>query len=254
MNNRNSKDEQVCSPGPVSQLTPKELADWHSGSRAATKRYCYWFRNIESPQINDELQAIFIHIPKTGGTSIRKVLSAAMGQNHRRYPRFQKHAPARLLRSVVGDSRYNRYTSFCVVRNPWDLMVSSYHWWIQLAGRHKKLELWAEHFRGLGSFDAWIRDPKVLEMVNEFRAGDLSDWTDDNAGTCIVHRILRFENLGKDWVALCDEEGWALPQLPVTNASKRSDFRGYYTPETAQWVATKFQTTIDRYGYDFDTP
>jgi hypothetical protein len=41
-------------------------------------------------------------------------------------------------------------------------------------------------------------------------------------------------------------------ELPHVNVSEHRDYRTYYTPETREFVAKRFQRDIEMFGYDFD--
>lgn len=78
---------------------------------------------------------IYIHIPRTGGTSVQSVLQKYMEYYEHpvtkdRVPVFPKHASlVHLLRdaSLEKPSALEDYFVFSFVRNPWDLVVSRYH-------------------------------------------------------------------------------------------------------------------------------
>ena len=104
--------------------------------------------------ISHEHRFIFIHIPRTAGTSIEKSLCAAMGidnwlsfigaprsnlkkytplgdYNYVIYPerkihQGQKHIPAKQLRARLGESIWDDYFKFSFVRNPFDHTLSLY--------------------------------------------------------------------------------------------------------------------------------
>ena len=86
--------------------------------------------------ISDKHKCIFVHIPRTGGSSIETVLwprkeekDLWQGFTSRFNNEYQtdglQHLYARNIRKAVGD-RFDRYFKFTIVRNPWDKAVSSY--------------------------------------------------------------------------------------------------------------------------------
>ena len=66
-----------------------------------------------------KLRCIFFHIPKTAGLS----LSAALFGN-----RGLGHIDVRTARILFGERRFSSFFKFCFVRNPWDRLVSAYHY------------------------------------------------------------------------------------------------------------------------------
>ncbi len=79
--------------------------------------------------ISHRYQAIFVHIQRTGGNAIQKAFEVQdpdLVQTIPVAPEKQrtKHCFATDIREAVGDELFGRYTKFCVVRNPFDRMVS----------------------------------------------------------------------------------------------------------------------------------
>ena len=85
--------------------------------------------------VSNKYRFIFIHIPKTGGTSIAEpdyeggngALAGYLGE--------QDYAQAGHIRAVglkqrIGAS-WDQYFKFAFVRNPWDRLVSLYHYFLQ---------------------------------------------------------------------------------------------------------------------------
>ena len=105
--------------------------------------------NPNHEQIIEELKLIFIHIPKTGGTFIEnRLYLLARIINSKKYLRFSGHHSISSL-----NEKYSEYTSFCVVRNPYDRLISAYNY---LRSRNDKY-----HKR----FLKLLKDP---EDLNEF--------------------------------------------------------------------------------------
>ena len=73
--------------------------------------------------ISHELKTIFIHIPRTGGTSIE---TALVGNNWWKIEPATKHIDWCEAKKFYANY-WNDYLKFSVVRNPWDWLVSLYH-------------------------------------------------------------------------------------------------------------------------------
>ena len=90
--------------------------------------------------INHRHRFIFIHIPKTGGTSMEDVLGAWFSMKRERYARWLpgvKHWAQHLTMSEILHRQFSnknkarrpeRYFKFAFVRNPWDRLVSELMW------------------------------------------------------------------------------------------------------------------------------
>lgn len=92
--------------------------------------------------ISNSKRFIFIHLHKTGGTSIEHALNTSLQWNdillgsteageelQKLYtPVFglSKHSNARQVRRVVGETVWKNYFTFSIVRNPYALVVSQY--------------------------------------------------------------------------------------------------------------------------------
>jgi hypothetical protein len=82
--------------------------------------------------INSTHHFIFIHVPKTGGTSVKEYLRAYRGQTDLHVNRptdvgpaallngmaIKKHSSASQIRRALGPAEFDRFFKFCVVRNP----------------------------------------------------------------------------------------------------------------------------------------
>ncbi len=201
--------------------------------------------------ISHEHALVFVHVPRTGGTSIERAFGAEEYEG--------KHRTARELRDALGTSRWNRYFKFSVVRNPWARAVSYYRW----RGQRGK--------EALGrSFDQWIElvlrpdftpdpggDRRPQVALSDFRraVGTQLDMVADADGTLLVDAIVRFERLQTEFDAICGRAGLEQRELPQVNqlSYDREDYRRFYGPRSAHLVADHYRRDIDSFGYRFST-
>ena len=100
---------------------------------------------------------LFIHTPKTGGTSIQRVLrpyadcpkpntaNRLLGLfgihanlfTPERERRFRKHVSAIQVQRQLSGNVYENLFKFAFVRNPWDRMVSRYHFILEHPEHHR---------------------------------------------------------------------------------------------------------------------
>ncbi len=207
-------------------------------------------RTWDNPRIDHEHRLVFVHIPKTAGNSVTQSMASVRGPAAERSPRIAKHAKAVEVRGLIGAARWEQYFSFAFVRNPWDLMVSSYHWWLQKAPGIRYHRRLARKVAGMDGFEEFIRSPVGRGRINE-RPGELCDWFEDWQGTQLVRFVGRVERIEEDWRLICEQCGVSLPPIPHVNRSRHDDYRSYYTPQTRELVARRFARSIEQFGYSF---
>lgn len=182
-------------------------------------------------------RAIFVHIPKTAGTSITALIDPHLRWNdlvlggtafgERIQPAYQerfglsKHMRARDIRRVVGEEMWADYFSFAIVRHPYTRIISFYNWKraaVSRAAADSPLWSWpaTEAFQQSRSFSEFIRHEKFLTS----RAGQpQADWVCDDDERCLVDFVGRFEQLGATIDTIAARLGLASTDLGVHNAS-----------------------------------
>ena len=197
---------------------------------------------------------IFVHLYKTGGTSIRRCLEkydAAYKIHHWakakltskpvfNSPIAQKHATAKTIRESVGAEVFDRYFSFCFVRNPWAWQVSLYHYILKNPS-HNQHEL-LKSFQDFDEYLAWRCDGNV-----QFQ----KDYLVDDQNKQIVKFIGRMENLNQDFQTICEKLGIDPPALPHLNQSVNQSYRSFYNPRAEARLAAAFKPDIELLGYEF---
>lgn len=178
---------------------------------------------------------LFIHINKTGGSSIEQALNLS-----------REHKTALEKIDELGHSRWNNRFTFTIVRNPWDKVVSHYHYRLdtnQRGIREKNIP-----------FKKWVRkayghrDPEFYDRPRFFMPQ--VDWISNHDGEIIVDYIGRFEKLYKEFNHICSKLDISV-DLPHLKASQRDHYRRYYDEETKNIVAESFKNDIEQFGYRY---
>ena len=201
--------------------------------------------------ISKKHKGTFIHIPKTGGSTISSVLSQNSFANlperikeHKcnvsnPHEWTMKHSRIHEL-----DMRYQNFFCFAFVRNPWDLMVSSYSWWTQ--NTHLPVRRDCGQILKTQGFNSFIKtNSSFINECYHQNNGQLH-WLNDK-----INFIGRFENLQDDFNIVCDKIGIPQQQLPHTNKTNHKHYTEYYDDETREIVAEKYARDIEYFGYKF---
>lgn len=238
--------------------------------------------------IDRQHNALFVHVPKTGGQSVESVFLALHGLG------WEERAPL-LLRPnddpAIGPSRlahltateyvglghltqaeYDGFYKFAFVRNPFARLVSGFH------------------YRELGpevSFADFVR--RTLDYTDTFpdfarHSMPQSDYVCDADGRLIVDFVGKFETLAADFAHVAEQLGLPSRELPHRNKSdavsllrknpkrflrqnaqrllrgdapatpRRKHYADYFTPALADEVAAFYKRDLELFGYSFEAP
>lgn len=208
---------------------------------------------------------LFVHIAKTGGTSVRTALSRLRWRDplylpqflcsrlshltgHRIASKLPRHAKAIAAKEMLPHEVYQKLFKFAFVRNPWDLQVSSYH-----HIRRERPQLIA-HLADFPQFIRWKLEPQRPYQYHIDTSIELqSDYVKDLHGRVIVDYIGRYESLHEDFAEVCRRIEAPPLKLPhKRKATERKSYREYYSDELAELVAGHFRADIELFGYRFD--
>jgi len=207
-------------------------------------------------------QFIFVHIPKTGGTSMALALEdrahrddiligdtpKAMKRKRRLKTltakgRLWKHSTLSDIDGIVSPDELSRMFVFTLVRNPWDRMVSYYHWLKRQSFDHPAVAL-----AKASDFDAFVLADETRATL---RSSSYASYVTDIQGTERADAFVRLEALDADLAPVREHLGFSLT-VPHANRSERpADYRAAYTDKTADAIAEMCADDIARFGYHF---
>jgi hypothetical protein len=202
---------------------------------------------------------IFVHIPKTAGSSIRFALTkqARWYEPHRLNrllrksgiplrvpylpPELQKHPTADTIRKHLPQQVFAEFFKFAFVRNPWDQLASTYFYVL----RHREH---AQHafVTSLSGFDDYVAFRTRHPSAPQKR------FVTDDDGALLVDFLGRFEDLAEDFERVCGHLR-IVARLPHLNAGGHRNYRDFYTDHTAALVEKAFREDIEFFGYTFDS-
>jgi len=205
--------------------------------------------------ISDQHKFIFVHVSKAAGSSIYKTLEpfanhkdksilnkvlskTGIRRNHQtRY--FAQHAYISEAQKYIPEQEFNKLFKFGFVRNPYDWIVSMYSF-LQQATDHRHNQM---------ILDMTFSEFVDFEIKRNLRHQHL--FLCDKQGELVVDFVGRFEQLENNFKTITDRLNLDV-RLPHVNASKRKDYRVYYTPEIQDKVAKHWHKDISLFGYEFD--
>ncbi len=209
---------------------------------------------------------LFVHIAKTGGTSVRAALQRLRWRDpyywpmflcsrlshltgHRIGTKFPRHAKIILAHESLPAEFFASLFKFAFVRNPWDLQVSSFH-----HIRRERPQLMGG-YEDFSDFLKWKLDPGRPYQYHVDTSVQLqSDYLIDLRGRLLVDFVGRYESLEADFRSACTHIGIPAPRMPHRRRAtdRHSDYRSYYSEETAELVARHFARDLELLGYRFD--
>lgn len=195
---------------------------------------------------------VFIHIPKTAGISIQQWYRKTYGKFHKCMHGDVRHP------NIKQEMQYS--DSFCVVRNPYDLVSSWYRYKRQMLQepRHwdqEELEAWRK------GFDYWL--PAYIDKINYTRDKTTGGYNPISPSRCQldyitedgeikVTHILKFETLNEDIKQINAITGKDV-QLPHRNKTEVQfrDYRKVYTKKTRKLVEKYYEKDLNQFDYEF---
>ena len=209
---------------------------------------------------------IFVHVPKTAGSSMHNALKPFALQDRRslwsslkrRLPvtekpgeaHFRIHDSALIIRNKLSRQVYVSFLSFAVVRNPFSHAVSHFRYMSQY--RSDKI---ARRFDGMSFRDylAYRSERRKFGDRLFVRLPDQSHFLVDETGALMIDRILRFESLDDDFQALALDLKLGDVQLEKHNLTKSRrggpGYKTHYDAETEELVRRIYARDFRLFGY-----
>lgn len=208
----------------------------------------------------------FIHIPKTGGSAIKRVFQDDF-QNWTKtntWVSAYKEGDTNVIKT--SHRKYSEFSEFQmygkpvfgIVRNPWDWHVSFYEYFINSYSNNLDEQIQKHGFmqENYISFEKHIKNIRS----NLFKYNNLVDLCLDQQYTYLTDSKgkikadwIKFENLNEnlnDYLRSKNIPTVTLEQVRVTK-KKNDDFRSYYNEETYEIIKQKHKKDIELFNYKF---
>ena len=147
------------------------------------------------------------------------------------------HKTVSAIKWDLGESLFNSYTKICNIRNPYDVVVSSYFY------HHRDLD------SGLltpKKLEEWVKSKRGIRHLNLNK----SLWFSPD----FKYEYVRHENIEEDIKTICEKLGIEtetinLPSFKVTPGRKH--YREYYNEETKKIVTDLYSDELKTFNYEF---
>lgn len=222
--------------------------------------------------ISHNHQCIFVHIPKTAGTSIEKKLGLFeevdrgvqdhrsireieplelnpvnifdQKSNHYLYERTKFYVK-KMVKKMPSDSvtyeQYRSYFKFTVVRNPWSRAVS----WF------RNVMVFEVHRKKFNVSEDCTFEQFITENPNNWALRPQTYWYLDRKGNNPMDFIGKFENLREDFEIIGNKIGLEDSQLPQLLKGNKYNYTQYYDNKLVDKVRTMYRDEIDFFNYEF---
>ena len=188
--------------------------------------------------ISDKYRCVFVHIPKTGGTSIEQ----ALGHFDELERNAQDHRPLYELREAMSEPDFGAWFKFAFVRNPWARIASWY----------KNVITDELHQQNFGVSPDCTLEQFLTDHRGIFGMQKQLHWLRDRDGSIPLDFIGRFERLLDDWAVVCDRLGQGPIELPhLIVAKDKRPYTALYDDTTRKLVAERYAEEIEMFGYRF---
>ncbi|WP_158971873.1 sulfotransferase family protein [Chachezhania sediminis] len=197
----------------------------------ALQRYC-----LPPDMAEDTVQALKEAAMETETGIVGKRGPSRPGVDH-----WFNHMPAQRIRRQLDDPAiWNGYLKFCNIRNPWDKVVSWFHF------RHPQAKT-LSHAETVASFRAWL--PGTDEVGRDFHIYSID-------GKPVADDYIRYDRLEEDFTRICGKLDLDPGILPRFKTAERGDakipYQDYYDDASRARVAQDFAPDIAAFGWTFE--
>lgn len=191
----------------------------------------------------DDKRAIFVHIPKCAGIAVNRALFGNLAGGHTTLDHYVE---------VFEPGAFQQYFKFTFVRNPWDRLVSAYHF-LETGGMNQwDKSFYEKELSHVPDFRTFVLEwltPETMYRYHHFKPQHV--FLFDRYFKVSVDFIGQFENIDDDFKEIAKRLGCDAV-LEKANDSARTDYRNYYDAKTRERVANLYRSDIALLGYSFE--
>jgi chondroitin 4-sulfotransferase 11 len=198
-----------------------------------------------------EKKLLFCHIAKNGGQTVHQIMEKLDNLEY-----YDNHYSLIMLKEQINnDKLFNECLKFCIVRNPWDRMVSTYFF-----RRDRKENDFGPKKQWTLDFNNWIKYIYSDEYKNQknthcvdvvkYHYGSSLRWVVDENNNIIANKIIKFENIDTELSDLFKMHGYT-GAITKNNWTRHKHYRNYYNEENKKLVSENFKEDIEYFKYEF---
>ncbi len=205
--------------------------------------------------LSHKYKALYVVVPKTGSTSIRKSLTPHFEVTPQTcvklgIPHIENHSQPHEAKKYFEQQNWDwdSYFKFTFVRNPWALHVSRWNYMLKIFNGPKEFHQFRSYHK------------KISEIINKYK--NFENWT-INADhtlpyflsknwTCGLDFIGKIESIDKDMDYVSKKIG--LPKIKVTHFNKSTSrhYSTYYNDVTKNIISKLHAEDIEKFKYTFE--
>lgn len=188
-----------------------------------------------------EYDLLFVHIPKTGGSSIEHtfgvygmpnpdVFWGLEEENINGVKMAPQHFTPKVLKERLG-KEYNNYFKFTFTRNPYNKMLSEFGW--------------LKRSTDMGEFNKWL--PEHLKNIDSDHKLPQSEYVDDT-----IDFVGKLENYQQDFNSMLLKAGWeGKITLPVTHqtAGNKDEMFKSISPKNINLINEVYRDDFVNFDY-----
>jgi len=199
--------------------------------------------------ISHKYKVIFVHIPKTAGTSVERFLEIpGVSEEHLRSHKISKingvmYAPQHLTANLLINHNFvkkywNNYFKFSIVRHPYTRALSEYFW--RKGKTRKNLKF------NSNEFDNFLNSLKRMNKDHDLSQYDYLY----NDGKLLVDYVGKYENLKLTVNTLCKRINIS-KEFPITQKSSNKDsYLNLLTKEHKNKIIELYNKDFEFFNYD----
>ena len=147
---------------------------------------------------------------------------------------WYNHKTSFEIKRDLKENEWENYVKICNIRNPYDMVVSWFHYQTNTKGINKE------------KFNNFVKNNSKLSLIiNNKRI-----WSDNNK---YDFEYIRFENMEEDLNRIMKKLGLPKYEIDIPHFKKsiRGDWKEYYDEETKEIVYNLFKDEIELFNYKF---